>query len=326
MKPILTIAIPTYNRLEYLKAATERIIKFWKRNPNIEFIISDNASTDGTEEYILTIQKKFPEIAYYKNETNLGFDGNFLNCFKKANGKYVWLVSDDDILLDGAIESILSALSYNPICVHLNSARLIQEHPFKYGKARLKEEGLRIYADKNEFLKKIGIFCTFISSLIFKTDLINKICNINQYANTNLIQSHALFEIMREKGVYIVNTQNCLAVRKNKSVSYDVFKTWVKNYSDLMLVTAVKCGFDKRMVEEELLKDLDTTIYKFIISFRKTCSNEKMWDRDCIWPYINRYPSLINKYKIAVNCPRFFLVLLQLIAKLEKYNPMYKHN
>ena len=79
----LTIAIPTYNRLEKLKICLKRLME-QKKIEQIEIIVSDNASTDGTGEYMTELVKKTENIRYYRNTENVGPDKNFLNCFNRA--------------------------------------------------------------------------------------------------------------------------------------------------------------------------------------------------------------------------------------------------
>lgn len=317
MRDKLTIAIPTYNRAEKLSECINRVIKYSK-NLDIEIIVSDNASMDNTRDIIDLIIKDNPSVKYYRNSENLGFDGNFLNCFEKANGEYVWLLSDDDIILPGAIESVLEGLKSKPICMHLNSSGIIRENPLKTGDPRLKEEGMKVFKDKNEFIEEIGIYCTFVSSLVFNVDMVRNIPNKERFFTTNILQSHIFFEIMRNVGVYVINTFNCIAARGNKMVRYDVLRTWVKNYSDLLVQTAVECGFDEKRMGEVLRIGLATSVYEFVLTLRQTCANEQEWDRDCIWLYIERYPELVNKYEIAVNCSIKKLKWLHLKYRLER--------
>jgi glycosyltransferase involved in cell wall biosynthesis len=115
----LTIAIPTYNRIGYLSEILDIILNQCKRVINfeniIEILISDNASTDGTSEYIKfkkdTLNEKI--INYYRNDFNMGSDLNFIECVKKAKGEYVWIFGDDDLLEDYVIENVMNKLANN---------------------------------------------------------------------------------------------------------------------------------------------------------------------------------------------------------------------
>nr|WP_260439156.1 glycosyltransferase [Flavobacterium branchiophilum] len=62
--------------------------------------MSNNASTDETEAVIKKYEAMGMPIQYYKNEQNIGADGNFEKCFSKALGKYVWIFGDDELLFN----------------------------------------------------------------------------------------------------------------------------------------------------------------------------------------------------------------------------------
>ena len=59
-QPLVTIAIPTFNRKEYLKQAIESVLE--QSYKNIELVVSDNHSDDGTEELVSGYLKKHSNI------------------------------------------------------------------------------------------------------------------------------------------------------------------------------------------------------------------------------------------------------------------------
>lgn len=102
--PLLSICIPTYNHIEYLKNCLQYVIEASKAyEKEIEIIISDNCSTDGTKEYIS--QLNIPNLKYYRNEINLGFNKNlFLLVDDYATGDFVWTIGDDDYISKDSIK------------------------------------------------------------------------------------------------------------------------------------------------------------------------------------------------------------------------------
>ena len=91
--PLVTIAIPTYNRANgYLKNAIECALKQTYRN--IEVVISDNCSSDNTEEVVKGYTD--PRIRYFRQSANIGANNNFNFCLEKAQGSYFLLFHDDD--------------------------------------------------------------------------------------------------------------------------------------------------------------------------------------------------------------------------------------
>ncbi len=117
----LTVCIPTYNRVDHLKKCLESLEK-QKFNPFISVIISDNASTDKTESFLRHyIKNAVFKIEYFRNKSNLGFDGNILNLYQKATSDYVWFLSDDDFILPEKIQYIWRLLNtFKPTALHPN--------------------------------------------------------------------------------------------------------------------------------------------------------------------------------------------------------------
>ncbi len=96
-KPLITIGIPTYMRKGTIVKRIEELKK--KTLPEeVEVLIIDNASTDGTFE-ALTEQCRNTDIKVLQNPSNLGFHGNFVQLLKKCNSNYLLYSSDEDEIL-----------------------------------------------------------------------------------------------------------------------------------------------------------------------------------------------------------------------------------
>lgn len=113
-QPLLSICVSTYNRANWIKYTLPVILKYTEPYRDIiEVIVCDNASGDNTQEIV----SDFIEIEnfyYYKNEKNVGMLGNLKVSAHHCKGKYVWLIGDDDILVEGTIEKVLRAIITNP--------------------------------------------------------------------------------------------------------------------------------------------------------------------------------------------------------------------
>lgn len=115
MPHLITIAIPTFNRVEYLTELLALIlpdIEAEKDSGLVELLIVNNASTDGTHD--LVKKMSLGKIVYILNDENIGGDRNFLKCIQCANGVYVWLFGDDEIYIKGSIRRILHELRSAP--------------------------------------------------------------------------------------------------------------------------------------------------------------------------------------------------------------------
>ena len=115
---LLSICIPTYNRVEKLKTQLERIDKDINNLDicrNIEIHISDNHSSDSTLELCKQYaQMDLPyKFKYRTNEKNLGSSANFMEALLGATGEYVWMMSDDDPIHEGGIEYLYKKIVEN---------------------------------------------------------------------------------------------------------------------------------------------------------------------------------------------------------------------
>lgn len=97
--PLVSVIIPTFNRKEMLKRAIDQVLK--QDYPNIEVIISDNCSDDGTEEMVRSRYGNEKRLIYHRNKTNIGPSENFRNAFYNiSRGEYCIGLCDDDYFID----------------------------------------------------------------------------------------------------------------------------------------------------------------------------------------------------------------------------------
>lgn len=109
-KPLVTIAIPTYNRAAcYLKHALESALK--QTYQNIEIVVSDNCSPDNTEAVVKSYTD--PRIRYFRQAQDLKPNDNFNFCLKQANGNYFLLLHDDDMIDNDFVETCMRAANYS---------------------------------------------------------------------------------------------------------------------------------------------------------------------------------------------------------------------
>jgi GT2 family glycosyltransferase len=78
---------------------------------NIEVIVVDNGSTDGT---IAMLQSEFPTARLIRNDTNLGFARPINQALHASTGRYLLLLNPDTIVLPGAINELVAYLESNP--------------------------------------------------------------------------------------------------------------------------------------------------------------------------------------------------------------------
>jgi len=92
--PLVSVCIPTYNRAGMVGDAIRSALDQTYRN--IEVVVVDNASTDGTEGVVASFSD--PRLKYIRNERNLGLFGNCNRCIELARGKYIHILHSDDTI------------------------------------------------------------------------------------------------------------------------------------------------------------------------------------------------------------------------------------
>ncbi len=111
----MSICIPTYNRANWLRSSLWNWLPQVKQfGEQVELIVSDNASTDHTRS-IIDEATQWGNFVYYRRPENLGPLKNIYYTLKElAQGKFVWIVGDDDLPKGDAVEKVLAALKQSP--------------------------------------------------------------------------------------------------------------------------------------------------------------------------------------------------------------------
>ena len=114
--PLVTVNILSFNRKDELRITLTKV--FEQDYNNIEVIVVDNASTDGSPEMV---EKEFPNVILIKLNKNIGIAG-WNEGFKIAKGEYVLVLDDDAYPKNNSIELALNKLENNELaaCVAFN--------------------------------------------------------------------------------------------------------------------------------------------------------------------------------------------------------------
>lgn len=118
--PTLSICVPTFNRRDLLRETLSSILPAAKRL-GVEVCVSNNKSTDGTEDYLRTLEQEFRGVLTHVTQAeHTGIDRNMMSVICMGRGRYIYPIGDDDVLADGAIESLLAAIEDGPDVLILN--------------------------------------------------------------------------------------------------------------------------------------------------------------------------------------------------------------
>lgn len=125
--PRLSIGMPVYNGEKFIRAALDSLLT--QTFVDFELIISDNASTDRTQEICEAYAAVDARIRYYRQPQNVGAAMNFNKTVELASGEYFKWSAHDDVLAPDYLQRCVEALDQNPDVVICHSkTRFIDEN------------------------------------------------------------------------------------------------------------------------------------------------------------------------------------------------------
>lgn len=123
--PLVSIGIPLYNSEKTLRKALESLLN--QSYSKIEFIISDNCSTDLTASICREYQAVDKRIIFHQQKSNIGPTENFDFVLHQSTGDYFMWAAGDDFRSPNFVEVNLHYLLSNPNCVAATSPNIHED-------------------------------------------------------------------------------------------------------------------------------------------------------------------------------------------------------
>ena len=172
----VSIVIPSWNRKDDLKECLDYVKK--QVFKNYEIIVVDNGSTDGT---IGLLEKNYPYVKIIKNIQNVGAAQARNQAYKISNGKYLWFLDSDSVVLDkNCLKIMLNILKENPQIGQLGGEKITlgNETKIRISNPSINQDGVFLYLD-NCKLKKTDYIAT--SNCIMPKELLYKCKGFDPY-------------------------------------------------------------------------------------------------------------------------------------------------
>lgn len=288
VQPLLTIAIPTWQRGSFLELTLAQLHREMTALPvdvhdQVEILVSDNASSDDTPGVVTRAQAGGLSLNYVRNSENIGSDANIAQCFNLAQGQYVLILGDDDLLTDSTLLWLLSTLkrkTWGVVCLRAYGFNqdFRREYPGSGGKDRE-------FTDVGEFISAIGSFIALISSCVINKQLLRGI-DAQQFCGGNLVQVHLVLRAALKAPVNLFSMQYLIAYQRNNAGFYDFSKVLVfelgrilDSYQEYGLPSVAIRRFENRLLlgyypfyllrqRFERLGDRQLTLSRFTERFR----------------------------------------------------------
>jgi glycosyltransferase involved in cell wall biosynthesis len=250
MSCILSICIPTYNRASCLfECLTSILDAITGYESLIEIVISDNASTDNTNEVVKLFTNSSKLIHYHRNLDNIGGENNFRLVASLATGKYIWVFGDDDKMEKNVIQIVLSNLANDPSLIICNYSVWTRDFT-----QELKSNGLMkltdgVITDKNHLLASFNVNLGYITSIVVKKDLFLDL-NSNDYERYNeygfSFMNAVYVGFAREGSSAVVISKNIIRNRSDNVTINNFYKYF--GGAALIFDNLLKCGYSKSAV------------------------------------------------------------------------------
>src|SRR5690348_858441 len=130
LKDLVSVTIVTFNSGRFIKRCLESVLE--QKHPNMEVVVVDNASTDGTVDLL---EQFASQCRIFYNDENLGFAAAQNQAIGLSQGEFVLTLNPDVLLLPNFIQALVDAAQVDPkvgsVCGKLLSIRATFDLPEK---------------------------------------------------------------------------------------------------------------------------------------------------------------------------------------------------
>lgn len=324
-KPLLTIAIPTYNRAQYLDRCLSLIVKQTVAYEGmVELVVSDNCSTDNTEEIVNRFVANGHKIRYIKNAQNIGPDGNFRQCFEVARGTYFLLFSDDDLLLNDSLQKVITLIENDEFgIIYMKSYFFVSDYLLE--RPNRKMTGPIIIDDLKRFINTVDVWFTFISGNVVNKSLVNPNLDLGDFEKTNLLQLSWTFSSLFNSSKNVYYDDYLVAGQGDNSGGYKFCEVFGSKMYAIFQIFINKYSIDHTYFDIITKKSLKKHLSKFILNSRKGfgsyCEEDYLRILHPIYkPYLSYwifiYPAITWPLPLAKMWCKIFRFFAKLFRKL----------
>jgi len=304
---ILSICIPTFNRSNILdKTLSELVLEPSFQLGKIEICISDNASTDNTEEVVKKYINKYKNIIYNRNKINtVVIDGNFPIVGAMASGSFIKFQNDHAIFipteLDKIIEFIESSKKEKPILFFSNNALLDKTNKI-------------IHCDSlDSFVKKASYRTTWVGGAgIWRDDFIALKDRDRSVEKFMWCPDIYLRLLSSGRKAIIYNRQIFTMQLLSKKGGYNLFQIFVTNYLSLYLPYIKSGKLSANVFRKEKIRLYRDYLIPTASLYITSTSTKYSFETD---------GALKILFKYYWNFPYFYFGLIRFIILLIVYNP-----
>lgn len=316
----ISICIPTFHRPELLEECIQSCLKQKSNHLSVEILVVDNNIQPENENLKLIRKLARPEVCYYQNEENIGIFGNWNRCIELAQGTWVSLLHDDDLLAPDCFYLWEKLLSSPKLPDHVAYIKTVAIDFIE------SQENLNLGGIKNMMKRKyktafyqIGKFDLIAEGVPGKYGMPtagtlmrrDAIIRIGGYNTESFFPSEDVFVPVRlfDNGYHILSTIAPFGYYRcavNESMKKEIHIGWVQDFVRYRSQARAFGGVYQKY--EQFFRD--TQLYCFCQYILKRYVPEKDW---------NQYFEPVPEVK-QIEVKRLRIILYKLITRLHDYS------
>lgn len=229
----LSICIATYNRADVIGQTLESIIS--QIREEVEIVVVDGASTDDTTIVMQRYTDRCPSLRYYRLPAKGGVDRDYCHAVSFATGEYCWLLTDDDVLKPGAVDTILALLPQKYSLIITNAEIWDRAFTQRQELKRLHIEADTFYepSARERLFGDTGSYLSFIGGVVIDRALWNERIK-EPYIGTEFIHFGVIFQKDLPCGAFAL-AKPLIRIRSgNAQWSPRHFSIWMIKWPDLV--------------------------------------------------------------------------------------------
>lgn len=229
----LSICIATLNRAEFIIQTLNSILP--QMTNEVELIVVDGASTDGTDRLVGELFSGRPDCHYHRLAEKGGVDLDYCRTVLRAVGEFCWLMTDDDLLKPWAVKRILKHLNDDLDLLLLNSevANIDCSQILLDKRIQIESDKMFYPVDQPELLATAGDLISFIGSVVIRrATWLER--DTQPYLGTEFVHVGVIFQSPLEKNTYIL-AEPLIRIRYgNAQWSQRAFEIWMLKWPRLI--------------------------------------------------------------------------------------------
>lgn len=302
---ILTIAIPTYNRPDFIKKSVRSILP--QLTNNVCLVVYDNCSSIPVRN--LFNENELSKFSIVRNHVNIGGDANILRCIESVESGWCWVLGDDDTISLDAIDIIMETIHENPEVCYINFGN----------NNNVKTQGL------DELLSHwnhIGTFghSYFISRCLFNMNkLKNSIIYYYQFLSSQIGQIAMVIKYIEH------NAHEFCLFSKRELVYENSYPEWSMLdfiYNSSILID--KFYYIKKVIQKNIIKNLCHEYFRFI-ALSKCSYSSKLYALIFIFKRIGLYQIIRYNFLSVCNCLAILFIPSYILEHIKDKIKKIKH-